>query len=58
MKKKKELPNPKFAIYESGGKYYVKYEGQEEREIHRLEFEQLKEIKEKDFNKLDRDNSI
>lgn len=39
-----------FVTYQVGDKYYIKYDGQEEREISRQVFLHLKESKQKEFN--------
>lgn len=49
MPNSKNTKETKFAIYEASGKYFLKYEGQEEREINKSMYLQLKEVKEKDF---------
>lgn len=39
----------KFVTYQVGEKYYIKYEGQDEREISRQVYLHLKEAKDKEF---------
>lgn len=39
-----------FVTYQVGDKYYIKYEGQDEKEISRQVFLHLKESKQKEFN--------
>lgn len=45
----KDNNKEKFATYQVGDKYYIKYEGQEEKEISRQVFFHLKESKDKEF---------
>ncbi len=39
----------KFATYQVGDKYYIKYEGQDEKEISKHVYLHLRESKEKEF---------
>lgn len=39
-----------FVTYQVGDKYYIKYEGQDEKEISRHVYLHLKESKQKEFN--------
>lgn len=39
-----------FVTYQVGDKYYIKYDGQDEKEISRQVFLHLKESKQKEFN--------
>jgi len=45
----KDNNKEKFATYQVGDKYYIKYEGQDEKEISKQVFLHLKESKDKEF---------
>jgi hypothetical protein len=40
-----------YSTYESAGRYFVKFEGKDERQITKLEYLQLRELKSIDFQK-------
>lgn len=50
-KKHNHDEDKKFAIYEASGKYYIKHEGEEEREINRSLYLHYKDVKEKQYKK-------